>query len=152
MEDAMMMTTFTKGRQNRELERFVCFLIVGVSGTLLDFGLLTLLKMGGFATLVANSLAFSAGLVNNFTWNRLWTYSDSRRKGWAVQLGQFMVVSLVGLTLNNAIVLLFEAPFGALLNHPELGYLPAKLLATGVIVFWNFFLNRYWTFNDVKGK
>lgn len=52
---------------NKEIERFSRFLTVGAVGTLLDFSLLTLLKLAGLPTLLANSLSFTAGLVNNFT-------------------------------------------------------------------------------------
>jgi len=31
----------------------------------------------------------------------------------------------------------------------KLGYNAAKVLATGVVMFWNFFVNRFWTYNDV---
>jgi putative flippase GtrA len=29
------------------------------------------------------------------------------------------------------------------------GYIPAKMIATIVVLFWNFFVNRYWTYSDV---
>ena len=31
-----------------------------------------------------------------------------------------------------------------------IGYNGAKVIATGVVMFWNFFINRLWTYNDVK--
>lgn len=130
----------------KEAGRFARFLAVGALGTLLDFGLLSLLKAIGLATLPANSLSFSAGVINNFTWNRLWTFADVNHAGWGRQLAQFTLVSLAGLALNNAIVLLLEIPLGMLLGQPDLGYLPAKVVATGVVVFWNYFANRCWTF------
>ena len=128
--------------------RFTRFLTVGAVGTFLDFCLLSLLKFLGFPTLFANSLSFTAGVINNFTWNRLWTFADAKGADWRRQLMQFLLVSLAGLALNSAIVLLLENPFGTLLGQPDYGYLPAKAIATGVVVFWNYFANRYWTFNS----
>jgi putative flippase GtrA len=29
------------------------------------------------------------------------------------------------------------------------GYVPAKIVATIVVLFWNFFINRYWTYGNV---
>ena len=144
------MTSFAIQLSSKEFQRFTRFLTVGAVGTFLDFSLLSLLKVFGLPTLVANSLSFSAGVVNNFTWNRLWTFADAKQAGWQRQLAQFLLVSLVGLALNNAIVLLLEVPLGVLLRHPDYGYLPAKLIATGVIVFWNYFVNRYWTFRSAS--
>jgi len=141
------MASFATQISSKELQRFTRFLTVGAVGTLLDFGLLTLLKSLGLPTLVANSASFTAGVINNFTWNRLWTFVDAKQASWRRQLAQFILVSLVGLALNNAILLVLETPLGALLGQPDYGYLPAKVIATGVVVFWNYFANRYWTFN-----
>lgn len=133
-------------RQKQEVSRFARFLTVGAIGTLLDFSILTLLKLAGMPTLFANSLSFTAGLLNNFTWNRLWTFGDSVKTNWRRQLAQFTVVSLVGLMLNNLIVLSLEGLFSTLLGLPQWGYVPAKMIATGIVVFWNYFANRTWTF------
>jgi len=54
------------GNKHVEAARFLRFLCVGLAGTLLDFGLLALLKRAGLPTLAVNSLSFSAGVVNNF--------------------------------------------------------------------------------------
>ena len=146
------MTTLSQTFTSKELGRFARFLTVGALGTFLDFGLLSLLKAFGFPTLLANSLSFSAGVANNFTFNRLWTFADAKRSNWRRQLMEFLLVSLVGLALNNAIVLWLETPLGQLLGQPEYGYLPAKVIATGVVVFWNYFANRYWTFNNTRNS
>lgn len=133
---------------NNEPHRFVRFLTVGTLGTLLDFSLLTTLKLAGMPTLFANSISFTAGLLNNFTWNRLWTFRDCLRADWRRQLAQYALVSLIGLALNNLIVISLEDLFGILLGRPKWGYLPAKVIATGTVVFWNYFANRTWTFRD----
>lgn len=131
---------------SKEFTRFARFLTVGALGTFLDFGLLTVLKMIGLPTLPANSLSFTAGVVNNFALNSRWTFADRRAGNWRAQFVQFLLVSLVGLAINNAIVILLEAPLGAWIGDAAWGYAPAKVIATGVVVFWNYFANRNWTF------
>ena len=134
---------------SQEFWRFIKFSLVGLTGTILDFTILIGLKeIFLLTTLLANSLAFSAGVINNFSLNRKWTYADARQKNLWLQMSQFFAVSTVGVALNNTIVLLLEHPLGEWLHSPHSGYLPAKVLATGVVVFWNFLANRYWTFND----
>jgi putative flippase GtrA len=142
------MATIPMPLPKKELTRFARFLTVGAAGTLLDFGILTLLKLSGMPTLFANSLSFTAGLLNNFTWNRLWTFSDTVKTDWRKQLTQFTLVSLAGLAVNNLILLSLEGVLGSLLGQPQWGYLPAKVIATGVVVFWNYFANRMWTFKN----
>jgi len=144
------MATSTHTINSIELARFIRFMTVGALGTFLDFSLLLMLKSFGASTLIANSLSFSAGVVNNFTWNRLWTFADARRAKWGWQLAQFVLVSLAGLGMNNIIVLFLESPMGETLGNPEYGYLPAKFIATVVVVFWNYFANRFWTFRDLS--
>lgn len=140
------MTSLTASLPKQEMTRFARFLTVGAVGTILDFSILTALKLAGLPTLFANSLSFTAGLLNNFTWNRLWTFGDALNADWHKQLAQFTLVSLVGLALNNLIVLSLEGALGTLLGQPQWGYLPAKVIATGAVVFWNYFANRKWTF------
>ena len=142
------MTTLSIIPQNKEATRFARFLTVGAVGTVLDFSILTVLKLAGLPTLFANSISFTAGLLNNFTWNRLWTFGDSVKVDWRRQLAQFTLVSLVGLALNNLIVLSLEGVFGAMLGSAQWAYLPAKVIATGMVVFWNYFANRTWTFKN----
>jgi putative flippase GtrA len=102
--------------------------------------------LAGMPTLLANTISYSVGVINNFTLNRLWTFSESREKQWFVQFGQFVLINIVAVILNNLIVLGLERPFGALLHNPEHGYLPAKVVATGFVFLYNFAANRLWTF------
>ena len=144
------------GMNSKEVERFLKFAVVGTIGFIIDFGLLTVFKeFFGFPTVVANTLSFCAAVVSNFTLNRYWTYPDSRSKKLSSQLSQFLAVSVIGLLLNDTIVLLLEHPFQALLDTtftflPLSGYIPAKVIATIVVLFWNYIVNRRWTYNDVQ--
>lgn len=139
----------------KEAERFVKFLIVGSIGFVVDFGTLTfLVEIVGLRPLVANTISFSAAVVSNFIWNRYWTYPESRSKKKRVQLIQFFVVNVMGLLINNGLLFVLQGPFDTILQGMDLpialrGYIPAKIVATVVVLFWNFFVNRYWTYGDV---
>ncbi|MFP4343743.1 MAG: GtrA family protein [Anaerolineales bacterium] len=144
-----------------ELTRFLKFAVVGTIGALIDFGLLYLLHpVWGLHLGVANTISFTCAVLSNFTWNRYWTYPDSRSKPLTSQLGQFFVVNLMGLGINTVILLLLSRPLTSLAGTLlvglgpgmayKLGYNGAKVLATGVVMFWNFFANRFWTYNDVQ--
>ena len=158
------------GMHPKEAERFIKFLFVGLWGFILDFGTLTLLvevvkvpelvaEKTSFSPTVglifANTISFSLAVVSNFTLNRYWTYPESRGKRKRVQLPQFTIVSVIGLILNNFILAILHTPFDGLLAQlpaiPESidGYVPAKMVATVVVLFWNFFVNRYWTYSNV---
>ena len=144
------------GVNEREAERFFKFLVVGTIGFVVDFGTLTVLvEVVGLEPVVANVFSFSAAVLSNFLWNRYWTYPDSRTKRRRVQLAQFAFVSVLGLLINSFILYILQGPFDTLLpimGAPDYidGYIPAKMVATAVVLFWNFFVNRYWTYNDVS--
>lgn len=145
-----MLKTISIGKQKKEIKRFSRFLVVGLSGTLIDFGILTGLKMLlNMPTLPANIISYSAGVINNFTLNRLWTFSEARDNQWFVQFGKFVLINVGAVALNSLIVLGLEQPLGTLLHNPEQGYLPAKVVATGIVFVYNFLANRLWTFREV---
>jgi putative flippase GtrA len=136
------------GVNEKELERFLKFGVVGTIGFAVDFGTLNLLKLAfGVELLVANTISFSLAVVSNFTWNRLWTYPDSRSKPIKSQLVQFFVVNIAGWGINTLVLWALATPFEEMVG--ELGYNIAKAIATVIVLFWNFFVNRYWTYNDV---
>lgn len=160
------LTTLTQTNQ-KEFTRFCKFSVVGALGAVIDFGLLNLLvQLAGFPKLLANACSFTAAVISNFIWNRLWVYPETRGEPLRKQFAQFFVVNLAGLAINTAIFygsdrwLLGEAgllaePIGALalaigMAHFDLAYNGAKVIATGVVLFWNFFVNRLWTFRHVR--
>lgn len=149
----------------KELARFLKFSVVGVIGAVVDFGTLYLLHVVlSLPIVLANTCSFTAAVLSNFTWNRYWTYPDSRSKPIRRQLLQFFVVNIAGWGINTGILLLLRYPCTALMTSlsshmplladPELaykvGYNLAKAIATGVVLFWNFFVNRFWTYSDVS--
>lgn len=156
-----MLQLIQQTRNNKEFVRFFKFSVVGAIGFVVDFGLLSLLHLAfDMPELLANVFSFTAAVISNFIWNRLWVYPDSRSKSLREQFALFFVINLAGLGINT-LVFGLSLPHGHLVLElitwltrlpisPELDYIPPKMLATVVVLFWNFFVNRYWTFNDVE--
>ncbi len=156
----------------KEVERFLKFITVGLVGAIIDFGILNLLQSTVLRpdiplnVALATTIAFIAAVSSNFTFNRYWTYPDSRSRSLRRQLTQFFVVSAVGWVARTIWVTLTFAPIGLFANgilqtlapdyaaSPELtrrlGSNIAQLIAIFVVMIWNFFINRYWTYNDVE--
>mgnify|MGYP006289903707 CR=1 FL=1 len=89
-----------------EVERFLKFAVVGTIGAVVDFGTLYLLHVGlNWPLALANTVSFTCAVLSNFTWNRLWTYPDSRSKPIVAQLVQFFVVNIAGWAINTGILL-----------------------------------------------
>ena len=165
-------TNVLNGKDKRkEAKRFVKFSIVGALGALIDFGVLNfLIFFVGLNTslgkILANLISTSAAIISNFTWNRLWTFPESRNRKKRYQLVQFTLVNLIGLAINTGIFwvadhliyypLLRSTSFhagGAFIFSPftpaTLSVQLAKATAIGIVLFWNFGANRLWTYRGL---
>jgi putative flippase GtrA len=147
--------------QTRETGRFIRFAIVGSIGAVVDFGILNILANNGILTIVwASVVSFICAVFSNFTLNRYWTYPDSRSKALSKQLGQFFVVSIIGLAIRTPLFAWLESLFSKLapgilprnfiLAPNIVGHNLALAIVIAVVMIWNFFVNRYWTYNDVS--
>ncbi len=139
----------------REVKRFVKFAMVGTAGMVTHMVIFNILMLGlRLDPRLANAAGFIAAVVQNFTLNRRWTFPESRSRGAGTQLGQFAVVSVVGLLINSAVFWVvshtLEPFWDALIADPTLAHWLnnnfALATAIGVVLFWNFTINRLWTF------
>ena len=144
----------------RERNRFLKFAVVGIIGAVVDFGIANLLVYAFSVNLVlAGTISFVCAIISNFTWNRLWTYPDSRSKSVVSQFVQFSVISVMGLAIRVPILkfgepllidLFQRLPFHLPQFPPDfLAKNFTLALAVIIVIFWNFFVNRYWTSNAV---
>lgn len=121
------------------LMRFVRFGIVGVSGTLIDFGVTWLCKEKlHWNKYLSNSIGFILAATNNYTWNRLWTF-ESQNSEIFREYTTFVLIALVGLGLNNLIIWLLHEKL-------HLHFYLSKLIAIGCVMVWNFSMNYVFTF------
>lgn len=133
----------------KELVRFLKFATVGAIGMVVDLSVLTgtreLLRV---PLSVAVGLGFTTAVISNFTWNRLWTFPESRQRPIGSQLVQFFIVNAIGLGINEVVVLGLHPLFSLALHDPP-AYLGAKVIAIGIVLFWNYFANRAWTYRGI---
>ena len=143
----------------KERNRFFKFALVGTLGAAIDFGVMNLLSHFMNMPLVyAGTISFTSAVISNFVWNRFWTYPESRSRPLINQLGMFFLVNLAGIAIRIPILHYLEPPllrsFEGMLH---IGFDTAEFyaknltlaVAVGIVMLWNFFVNRYWTYNDV---
>ncbi|MFZ5818445.1 MAG: GtrA family protein [Chloroflexota bacterium] len=143
----------------KERERFLKFVVVGAIGALIDFGAMNLLTQTASMSLVAaGTISFTCAVLSNFLWNRYWTYPESRSRAVAHQMAMFFAVNIAGVAIRIPILHFVEPPLIRFLEPfklraPFTAEFVAKnatlALAVGIVMLWNFFVNRYWTYNDV---
>lgn len=119
--------------------KFLKFSVVGFSGTAVDFGITWLCKEKlGLNKYLSNSLGFILAATNNYIWNRVWTF-QSTNSNISAEYGKFFLVSLAGLGINNLIIYLLHGKL-------NLNFYLSKVFAIGVVMFWNFTMNYFFTF------
>jgi putative flippase GtrA len=119
--------------------KFIRMALVGVAGTVVDFSVTYIFKeYVKVSKYIANILGFSLAVINNYLLNRYWTFGGGSG-GIVEQFGIFVGVSLVGLLINNFIIYLLN-------EKGNVNFYISKVMATIVVVFWNFFVNYYYTF------
>jgi putative flippase GtrA len=119
--------------------KFLKFGIVGFSGMVIDFSITILLKEKiRIHRYIASSVGFTVAASSNYLLNRLWTFYSNNPKV-IIEYGTFIIISLIGLAINNLFLFLFEK---------KLKFYAAKFFAIIITMVWNFFANYYLTFNQ----
>jgi len=151
---------------SKELRRFLRFGVVGIIGSVVDFAVLNLMKLVfesaglgvGWSQRIsphqvqlaaANTISFAAAVLSNFTWNRLWTFPESRQRPLGRQLAQYAVVNVIGWGINTVLLLTMDRYVFQAFVSPRLSYNLAKAFAIAVVLFWNFGVNRVWTYRGI---
>lgn len=124
------------------INRFVRFAVVGLSGVMVDMGLLYLLSDPstlGWGLTRSKLIAAEMAILNNFIWNDTWTFRDlaAQQRGFRQRLrrlGKFQLICLAGVAINT---ILLNLQFNLLGMNRYVANAVAILAVTG----WNFWLN-----------
>ena len=126
------------------ITKFIKFGIVGASGMLVHFSVLYLFKeVVGLNPFLANTIGFVTAATTNYILNRIWTFR-SQEKQVAVEYLKFILVSIIGLGVNNGTMWIT----GKLLPDwfEDWRFYLIWVFAVGVTTLWNFFGNMLFTF------
>lgn len=143
--------------------QFAKFVVVGLLNTAIDWIAFFILKLIPFFLAnrpYAKAISFLFAAINSFVLNSSWTFKKEYQAGFeqndkaklsknTVYFGRFIAVSLIGWVINTATYTI------AINNLP--GFVPIKysdifalILASGAGIIWNFFANKFWTYNKIK--
>ena len=127
------------------IAKFLKFCVVGVIGTVVDFGVTALCKeVFAIQEYVSNGIGFTLAATGNYLLNRNWTWVDKKSSDHiASEYIIFMVVSIIGLGINTLSLFL-------VLTKLKQGFYFSKVIATAITMIWNFFANHLITFNGKK--
>ncbi len=128
--------------------RFVKFSIVGLSGMIINLVALYISQEVLFRNIESEGLRLNLSLglaiffatINNYLWNRKWTWLDRKGKtkyGFFPQMGQYFIACGLAIGLQFAFTLLL-----AQFMH----YLIANIISIVLAAVLNYLLNDIWTF------
>lgn len=121
--------------------KFIKFAAVGFTGLFVDYAFTYLFKeIFKVQKYISNSIGFTIAASSNYILNRVWTF-ESDNPDIAIEYTEFLVISLIGLGINNLVLWLIVRKF-------KINFYVAKFFAICVVTLWNFLANFFITFNQ----
>jgi len=128
-----------QGRVWEECRKILSFGIVGISGIVVNMGVLWLLtSYFGIYYLLSAIIAIEVSILNNFLWNDLWTFGRDRehqKRSPAGRIWFFHLVSAGGAAINWVILFVLTQFVGIF-------FMVSNLIGILVAFVWNYLVNR----------
>ena len=125
------------------LRQFLRFAGAGAIGTAVQYVILiVLVQLAWSGAVAASFICFVCGALVNYFLSHRYVFNSNLPHREAVF--KFFVVAVVGLGINTMIM-------AAGVHKLDLHYLLVQVIATGLVLLWNFAGNKLWTFRE-KGR
>lgn len=121
-----------------DLSRFIKFGLVGLLNTIINWILFILLNSMGVYYIISNIIAYSISTLNSYLWNSKWVFKYTGDNVNQTTF-KFITLNIIGLVLNTIILFL-------LVDIIKLPKIIALIIATGVVMILNYFINKLWVF------
>ncbi len=135
------MTTYLEMRMKKLIEQILKFGVVGIIATVIDFGVLYILSQPlGMDPVISAGISFCVSLVFNYVASMRYVFTHREDMSRSREFVIFLVLSLIGLAINEAIM----AAGVAVLGNSALAVMGTKVLATAIVMVWNFVSRKKW--------
>ena len=151
-----LVSKLLKGETDNTLIQLFRYLQVAFVAFAVDIGsLYAFTEFAGLHYLVSAALAFVLGVTTNYLLSIRWVFKKSSLRDRRAEAAIFVAIGVAGLGLNELFMWLFtEIMFPrlamSLLQTPtltEADYMLSKVLSTGLVFFFNFFVRKFLLFN-----
>ncbi len=128
------------------LIQFFRYVFVGGCSFLVDAGVLWLCVHLGMHYLLGACFGFVAGLVCNFLLSRALVFrAQEARVGRVLEFVGYAFIGLIGLGLTEVLLYCFT-------EIVQLHYMLSKVIASAVVLFWNFFARKILLYQSTGRK
>ena len=126
---------------NRPYLQIIGYLFVGGTAALTDwFFYWVFINRFGLHYILASFISFTIATFVNYFLSVKWVFKSGKRFGKTAEIGLVFLVSSVGLLVNQLCLAL-------LIEILDANFMVAKVMATGVVFFWNFLIRKHLIFN-----
>lgn len=123
------------------IQQVLKFGVVGALAFAIDYGLLMLLsQVCGVDPVLSAAVSFCVSLVFNYVASMRFVFTHRDDLSRSREFVTFLVLSVVGLAINEAVMWLGVAWLGS----SALAVTVTKVFATGVVMVWNFLSRKKW--------
>ena len=137
---SFIIRTFFYRRLLGKDNRFTKFCIVGLSGVLVNEGILWMLSgVLGIYYLYSAIVSIESSIISNFSLNNIWTFREKHveQENLIVKFIRYNLSYLIGVGLNIAILWVVTEYF-------SIHYLISNLFGIAVAVIWNYYASVKW--------
>ncbi len=121
-------------------QQFFIFSGIGAIGTAGHYtALILLVQVMGADPVIATTIGFTVGALINYRLNYRITFNSDKPHREA--LTKFLSVTVLGAIINSLIM-------STGITISSLHYLVIQVIATSIVLVFNFIANKYWTFAD----
>lgn len=130
-----------KKKTNNHLIEIFRFILAGAVSFIIDFSALFIFtEIFGIYYVLSAALSFTIGLSVNYFLCANWVFMANRLKNKYAEFTIFGIIGIGGLFLNTFFIWLLTAQLG-------LHYLASKIVATILVLAWNFIAKKYILFS-----
>ncbi len=124
--------------------QFFRYIFVGGASFVADSGLLFIITEAGLPYLISGVISFTFGLAVNYILSKLLVFSNKTEGAERNrEIAVFAIVAVCGLGITEGLMWLFTEKIG-------LWYMLSKVIAAGIVLFWNFFMKKLLLYSKKK--
>lgn len=133
-------TLFDIDYGDKEWIKIILYLFVGGTAALVEWAFFYGFNRGmGIGYLPATAMAFALATLYHYFLGNILVFTSGVRYGRSKELSLVFAVSVMGLAFNLLLMYIFV---GMLFLRPMF----AKIIASGIVVVWNYLARRRWIF------
>lgn len=126
---------------SEDFVQLVKYVLIGVLGLVVDFGIYTILTHFKMNVEIANIISSTCGIINNFLWNSYTNFKVHDRM--ILRFISYFIVGQITTVFTTVSLFIFVTKFG----YP---HLIVKIVATFVATLIQFVINKVVTFRKAK--